>query len=91
MFFSKAARVLAILGFIAATTRIASGVYLALSGVRGAELGSYTSLPTTGAMIDQGTLWLVVTVALGTLAEIAFAVRTSGGQLKTAGASPSRD
>ena len=91
MSFSKVARVMAFLGLMFGILEIVMGFTLVSWGISGEALGRYTSAPTTGALIDRGCLIVLVAVALGTLAEIAIAVRKSGGQQTAAAASASRD
>src|SRR5262245_61380208 len=77
MFFTRIAMGLAILAFVSGAFQVAMGIGIA-SGTIGEEaLHRYTSSTTAGAAIDKGFYVLVFAVALGTLAEIRLALRST--------------
>jgi hypothetical protein len=83
MIFSNLARIFAVLGFIGSLSLILIGLSIAneLFGPYEEMLARYTTSPSSGKLIDQGFYGILVAVALGTLAEISFAIRkwsTSG-------------
>lgn len=78
MFFTHAARILSILALIFGGSQILLGLSIAndWTGLPyDAALKRYTTASSSGHVIDKGTLLIVFAVALGTLAEISFAVR----------------
>ena len=79
MCFSHYARVIAGIGLILGILRVLMGVSIAKGwlGLSVDDLGQYTSLATTGAVINQGMYVTLAAIALGTLAEIGLAVRKS--------------
>ncbi len=78
MIFSHMARFIAILVLLLGVVQILMGLGIA-SGHITADVTRY-GLRTTGALIDRGATALMFAVALGTLAEISFAMRKGGGQ-----------
>lgn len=73
MFFTKFAAIIAGLTVIFSALQVVLGIALATLGspeMAKEILGGRT----TGRAIDQGMLWLVVGLALGTISEISYAV-----------------
>ena len=78
MFFSHLARILAVIGIAFGILRVVTGFLIAEG-----ELGTYADAlaryapgsASSGEVIDKGALTILAAIALGTLAEISFAVR----------------
>lgn len=77
MFFSKLARLLAILAFVFGLLWTVLGILIAteLLGPYQAALARYTTDLSSEAVIYQGIYAIVFAVALGTLAEMSFLIR----------------
>lgn len=77
MLFSHSARIIAALGLIIGALQVLMGFAIASGwgGIDPANLGRYTTAPTTGALIDRGIDKILFALALGTLAEIGLASR----------------
>lgn len=77
MFFTQLARIVAILLFVAAVSRVLLGLAIAWGylGPYDEALARYTTASTTGKLIDSGLYRILIAIALGTLAEISFSVR----------------
>lgn len=77
MFFSKFARVVAVLALALGASQVLMGLSIAFGWMGSdVDLGRYTTALTTGALINEGMYKILFAVALGTLAEIALAIRT---------------
>ena len=77
MFFTRLARVVAVIGFALGVFRTLLGFAIA-TGILGpyeAALARYTTASSSGVVIDRGLMVIVFAIALGTLAEISFSVR----------------
>ena len=77
MFFTRLARVVAVIGFALGAFRTLVGFAIA-TGVIGpyeAALARYAPASSSGAVIDNGVNMILFAIALGTLAEISFSVR----------------
>jgi hypothetical protein len=76
MFFSHLARILAVIGIIFGTLRIIIGVQIAQGTLSSDALTRYApDSSSSGEVIDKGVLVVLVSIALGTLAEISFSIR----------------
>jgi len=74
MFFSKSARILAILAFVFGLLSILNG--LLVLGIEPKEARVlYLGSKSPGQVIDRGIYTILFAVALGTLAEISFSMR----------------
>jgi hypothetical protein len=73
--FTYLAYIVAGLGLFFGGAQILMGFTLAADGAGPDVLGRYTTASTTGELIDRGMYLAVFAVALGTLAEIGWAVR----------------
>ena len=79
MFFSWAARILAVTIFVLSILKL--GVALSIAMMPNVEdrafwTSQYLGSGTTGRHIDKGTYGILVAITLGTLAEISFLLRT---------------
>jgi hypothetical protein len=74
MFFSKLARLIAIVAFVLGLFGILLGIAIAMElvGPYEAALARYTGSLSSGQVIVGGIFTIVIAVALGTLAEISF-------------------
>jgi len=77
MFFSKSARILAIVALVIGLTNVLLGFAIANEwlGPYEAALARYTTRSSSGQVIDRGIYAILVAVALGTLADINFSIR----------------
>lgn len=77
MFFTRLARLVAILVFVLAVFQVLLGVAIATEfvGPYEAALARYTAASSSGEVIDRGLYSILFALGLGTLAEISFAVR----------------
>ena len=77
MFFSHAARVIAVLGLLLGTLLVLVGLSIANGwmGLSADDLSRYSTAATTGDVIRQAIVVILAAVALGTLAEIGLATR----------------
>lgn len=77
MFFTRLARIIAWIAFLLGVLRILMGFAIASGFVGPYEeaLARYTTETSSGEVINQGFVYLLFGVALGTLAEIGFLLR----------------
>ena len=77
MIFSHLTRIVAFLAVLIGVGTVLMGVYIAMgyAGPPDLVLRRYTTMPTTGQVIDKGIYYALVGLALGTLAGIGLAVR----------------
>jgi hypothetical protein len=77
MFFTRLARIVAILVFVLAVFQVLLGVSIATEFLLPYEeaLVRYTTASSSGQVIDRGLYGILFALGLGTLAEISFAVR----------------
>lgn len=77
MIFTRLAVLVAFGALVFGVGNVVMGLIIAqgMMGPPQEALSRYTALPTTGAVIDRGTLYTLIAVALGTLAEIRLALR----------------
>jgi len=78
MFFSYAARIVAVLAFLFGLYDCVTGLLIANGAIGPADqaLARYLpASPTTGAAIDKGIYAILFAVALGVMAEISFSLR----------------
>jgi len=77
MFFSYAARIVAVLALIAAAFDLVGGISIIAGWAAPAEavLQRYYGNTTVGHVIDRGTYALLFGIALGTVSEISFHLR----------------
>jgi hypothetical protein len=81
MYFAHLARIAAVLVLLLGVGQVVMGFSLAGPWSRGEiDLSRYTAAATTGELIDRGMRKILIALALGTLAEIAFAIRNNRGQ-----------
>jgi hypothetical protein len=77
MFFTKAARIIAIVAIVLGLLRVLVGNYVAFHKPEGRDLvqSRYLGSSTSGQAIDQGIYIILFAMALGTLAEISFQIK----------------
>jgi hypothetical protein len=77
MIFSHLTRIVAILAVLIGIGTVLMGVYIAVgyAGPPDLVLRGFATATTPGQVIDKGFFYLLVGLALGTLAEIGLAVR----------------
>jgi hypothetical protein len=76
MIFSNIARVAAVIVLLLGVSQVVMGYSLAGPWSRGEiDLSRYTAAASTGELIDRGMRKVLIGLALGTLAEIALAIR----------------
>ncbi|MBR0827059.1 hypothetical protein JQ596_16075 [Bradyrhizobium manausense] len=93
MFFSKLARILAILALVFGLLRVLTGFVVAgiePTEVREAARARYIGSKSSGQAIDSGIYAILFAVALGTLAEISFSTRKGSTASAGQGASAMR-
>ena len=80
MFFSHVARILAVLALVLGVFQIVSGYDLVASNVSSADSFLRRSDLSPGEWVDRGVYKVLFAIALGTLAEVSFAVRKASQQ-----------
>ena len=77
MFFTRLARVVAVIGLVLGVFRALLGLAIAAGyiGPYEAALARYTTASSSGEAISSGLIMTLLALALGTLAEISFSVR----------------
>lgn len=77
MIFTHLARLVAVLAFVLGAFRVLWGLGIATEylGPYEAALARYTRRSSSGQMIDEGLIVILLSIALGTLAEISFSMR----------------
>jgi len=78
MFFTKSARILAVLALVFGLLRVVMGFSIAWiepGEAREAARARYIGSKSTGEVIDKGIYTILVAVALGTLAEVGVSLR----------------
>lgn len=82
MFFTYLTRIVSILAFAFGILEVLLGLAIA-NGVIGpyeGALARYTTASSSGQVIDRGIYTILVSIALGTLAEIGFAARKAANK-----------